>query len=768
MKCSLTVLAAVFVLFQLVNARGTIYLNEIQAIEDVITEISALPIECTLWDDNHLWLDNFYGIPAPGTGGGHGVDVDGVLLTDGYWIFPGDFNVAEDVTVYGLLQVNGGWFADDGDVLDANGDGLDFGFSVEDDTGNVKIAGTLDLFGGINDKIHKLNERGSFIVEDNTGETFIYGLLSPNGGINVKDGVFLVAAEGSVFTQGDLYVEKDLILGDGTSDVQNLEQYSNDPGISPFNGGNTTIQGQNGRLFGGNLVFSPGVPIGTEHRQFPGKVVLGVDRDNQDLFISRYDTEIGNAGAWIFNGQDSHGSGGDLLLAAGTSWNNNQGGDIVLAPGKGDGGWGRVLLGDPLDGPNVPYHVVRPPVTGSEIAGDTYYYGQDTINALAGDTYLVAGDGSAGAGNIYLEPGLANARSGRIVWGNRGATSPENIFISHTQDPNPIDAAPTWWIGQDSTGGDGGSLFFAAGLGSEEKHGDIYLLNGVRLGSQQTRNILWGTNEFGPDLYVVRPPTTAKDAHDTFFTGQDSTGDFPGGDLLLEGGTGFYGGNLGLAGADGKFGSGGDVIITANQFDNIAGNSFGGRVGPIASDIFILAGDGNNGGSVSFTAGTSGAGNLGGNIFIESGRGAAGFGDVNFSFATSFYLDSVPLFIRGVGGDVGFTSILLDNTFSSNTLEISPLDSTNGFLRYTEYNGFTSNLLRERATITLPQWVDPYQNVLRATQQLLGVVDELQTTLIYHGLIFASTVDPPLVDTDSLNYYEYYSFSSKKTTTSDR
>merc|ERR1712137_102644 len=57
--------------------RGTLFLNEIQAVRDPITGEETLPIECTLWEDNMVWLDNFDSLFSPGIGAGSGVDVDG-------------------------------------------------------------------------------------------------------------------------------------------------------------------------------------------------------------------------------------------------------------------------------------------------------------------------------------------------------------------------------------------------------------------------------------------------------------------------------------------------------------------------------------------------------------------------------------------------------------------------------------------------------------------------------------------------------------------
>merc|ERR1712100_453503 len=187
-KSTLVVLLLVLLARQSVS-RGTLYLNEIQAYPDPVTAVEELPIECTLWVDNMVFLDRFDGIPAVGTGGGG----------DEFNHRGSGFDVAGTVTVSGLLQPNGGFFADDGDIGDANNDGRDYAFAVENDTGNTIIAGELRVQGEVSNKRTTTNPDGTFVINDVTGETTIAGLLSPNGGFDINGGEITVSDDGTTF-----------------------------------------------------------------------------------------------------------------------------------------------------------------------------------------------------------------------------------------------------------------------------------------------------------------------------------------------------------------------------------------------------------------------------------------------------------------------------------------------------------------------------------------------------------------------------------------
>merc|ERR1712137_1261419 len=321
-KSTLVVLLLVLLARQSVS-RGTLYLNEIQAYPDPVTAVEELPIECTLWVDNMVFLDRFDGIPAVGTGGGgdefnhrgSGVEVDGVLLHVGTWVFPSDFDVAGTVTVSGLLQPNGGFFADDGDIGDANNDGRDYVFAVENDTGNAIIAGELRVQGEVSNKRTTTNPDGTFVINDVTGETTIAGLLSPNGGFDINGGEITVSDDGTTFASGNIQIGGDLILGTDQPETRNFVPYTNENSATPVTGGDTHIKGQDGAAQG-------------------GAVVLGLDDRSHALMVSRLPTVAGNAADFIFGGQESSGKGGDVVIVGGSALNNGNGGHVIFSPGQ--------------------------------------------------------------------------------------------------------------------------------------------------------------------------------------------------------------------------------------------------------------------------------------------------------------------------------------------------------------------------------------------------------------------------------------------------
>merc|ERR1712137_763498 len=446
--------------------RGTLFLNEIQAVRDPITGEETLPIECTLWEDNMVWLDNFDSLFSPGIGAGSGVDVDGVLLDLGTWVFPNDFNVAGTVTINGLLQVNGGFLTDDGDFGDADGDDLDYSFEIENDTGNAFISGSLNISGGLSNAKDITNPDGTFRVDEQTGTTTIDGLFRPNGGVNVANGQVTISSSGETFATSNLNVAKDLILGTDISEITELIPYTNGPGSIPNVGGNTVLQGQDAADNGGSIVLTPGSGIGASPTQQTGDIVLGVENLSHDLSISRVATQAGNAGAIVFGGQTASGSGGDLVLRGGDALSSNgRGGDVIFSPGQSSiyngvlGNDGFLYLGDPSDGANIPFFMSRPDVETSTRAGHTFITGQNSTAATAGNTIIQAGDGTSAGGNVYLEPGTNGNRQGAILFGSpvEGDTT---LRVSRPLDTDDIEAGPTWFIGQDASGGDGGDLYF--------------------------------------------------------------------------------------------------------------------------------------------------------------------------------------------------------------------------------------------------------------------------------------------------------------------
>merc|ERR1712063_155644 len=156
---------------------------------------------------------------------------------------------------------------------------------------------------------------------------------------------------------------------------------------------------------------------------------------------------------------------------------------------------------------------------------------------------------------------------------------------------------PTWLIGQTSTGGDGGDLIIEAGQGTTS-NGDLYLSPGFSNQATPSGTIFWGTNDGEPELRVVRPVSKDNPAHDTRFIGQSNSGG-AGGDLVIEGGDGFGGGDVHLQAGFGEEDYGGEVVIRGGDGDALAAST-GGSVtissaldtAADSGDIFLIAGDG--------------------------------------------------------------------------------------------------------------------------------------------------------------------------------
>merc|ERR1712063_68930 len=690
--------------------RGTLFLNEIQAVRDPITGEETLPIECTLWEDNMVWLDNFDSLFSPGIGAGSGVDVDGVLLDLGTWVFPNDFNVAGTVTINGLLQVNGGFLTDDGDFGDADGDDLDYSFEVENDTGNAWISGSLNIRRELNNKKPITNPGGTFVVAAD-GETTISGLLRPNGGVNIDNGQVTVGSDGSTFAVGSLNVKKDLILGTDVSEISELIPYTNGPGSVPNIGGSTTLKGQDAVDNGGSIVLTPGAGIGASPTQQTGDIVLGLENVAHDLSISRVAAQAGNAGRTVFGG------GGSLA--------NGRGGNVIFSPGQSSiyngvlGNDGFLYLGDPADGANIPFFMVRPDVETAGTAGHTFITGQNSTAGTAGNTIIQAGDGNIAGGNIYLEPGTNENRQGNLFFGSpvAGGTT---LRVSRPLDTDDIEAGPTWFIGQDASGGDGGDLYFEAGRGEAVRNGHIYLSPGSQTNgvTPSSGTIYWGTNSGHPELRIVRPITADNPAHDTSFWGQN-TGAGAGGDLVLVAGDGLSGGDIHFEAGFGEEDYGGEIIVRGG--DGIVGQ----------------------GGNVDITAGVSGAGTTG-NIFITAGDGSfeanpgsvfiAAIGEDVTVTATELFLDSIPFFFDN---NDAFGDMVLENRVTGVTLTLTP--NTPGMFILDQGIAGINNLLTDRIELDpfsfyRPE-TNPYDDTVRAAIEFQTALAEVRDALVAHELI---------------------------------
>jgi len=744
----------VALLVELSVQRGTIYLNEIQPVPDAITGYTQIPIECTLWDETTVYLDNFNGIPAPGTGNGHGVEVDGVLIDGFSWVFPNELVVGNNVIMAGLLQPDGGFFSDDGEEGDADGDGFDFAFAVKNDTGDTTIAGTLDILGGLNNQDDVTNPISTFTVEDDTGMTTIEGLTRPNGGIDVRDQVFLVQPSGIVFGDGNLSVERDIFFGDNKGSRAKFEHWSNDFTPVPEIGGDTVLKGQDAALIGGNLVISPGFSTGPSTEARPGSIFLGRRLQNEFLSVSRQPTDEGNGGDLIVGGQISSGNGGSVELRAGSSNTGfGSGGDLILDVGMstvtGRVANGRIYFGNPEDGPNIPMVIRRPNIADSDHAGNTLFYAQDTFDARGGDLTLRAGSGNLFGGRIHLEPGKNGPIEGDIIFGTLEETRPENLFIRRDTDTSNLnDAAPTYIRGQESTGGDGGDLYLVAGDGTDTRSGSIYLQPGVREDGTNTGAVWWGNNANNADLFVLRPPTYIYPGQDTALIAQNTVGAaFVGGDMFVQAGDGAtFGGDLNIFAGNGEKEFGGSVFITST----FASTAIHG------GDIEVNAGEGRNaGGDIFFFGGNSGfddvtAGNfrsMGGDIYIHAGAGSGPdfSGRIVFQNGDDFILDAVPIFFEAGDDDDLFSITDTDDSDDVYRMDIFP-DGDNGIFTLSSItspsplNPFF--MLRERQTITglATPYVDG--NPYLSETDLRNLINDIHTAMVAvadalenHGLI---------------------------------
>merc|ERR1712000_735753 len=690
-KSTLVVLLLVLLARQSVS-RGTLYLNEIQAYPDPVTAVEELPIECTLWVDNMVFLDRFDGIPAVGTGGGgdefnhrgSGVEVDGVLLHVGTWVFPSDFDVAGTVTVSGLLQPNGGFFADDGDIGDANNDGRDYAFAVENDTGNTIIAGELRVQGEVSNKRTTTNPDGTFVINDVTGETTIAGLLSPNGGFDINGGEITVSDDGTTFASGNIQIGGDLILGTDQPETRNFVPYTNENSATPVTGGDTHIKGQDGAAQGGHIVLEPGLATGAAGGEIDGAVVLGLDDRSHALMVSRLPTVAGNAADFIFGGQESSGKGGDVVIVGGSALNNGNGGHVIFSPGQSNtyngvtGARGDFYLGDPEDGAGIPFIMTRPDLTTAETAGLTSITGQDVTTGTPGSVSISAGDGTLAGGNVHLEPGMNGARQGNIMFGSANSGQ-STLTVTRDVDDDILKGGPTWFIGQDSFGGDGGNLLFEGGRGSLTRSGDLYLSPGspaTLAGS--TGTIFWGNNAGNNALFVVRPPTAENPAHDTYYHGQTTSATSNGGDLIFVVGSGNTPGGSGESGF-----------------------------------ISFEAGDGavfGDAGSVFFSSQS-------GNVIFDAGE---------------LFLDAVPFFYDNNSTPGEF---IIRDTATGLDMAITP-NAGSGFLQL-NIGLIVDTLLTDRIDLsnTFRPVINPYEDLVTAAQNFQDALEELRDGLIAHDLI---------------------------------
>lgn len=466
----------------------------------------------------------------------------------------------------------------------------------------------------------------------------------------------------------------------------------------------------------------PGSGIGASAVQQTGDIIVGVENEAHDLIIGRYGAEVGNAGDFIFGGQESTGKGGDILIRAGDTFaTTGNGGDIYFSPGissstaDGFGVRGFLYLGDPNGDSNIPFYVERPELTNSKRSGHTFLTGQNVTTGIAGETIIRGGDGTLAGGNIYLEPGLNGARQGKLFFGsaNPGSTT---LRLERDTDPHILDAGPTWFIGQDSAGGDGGDIYLEAGRGSSSRNGDLYLSPGSSAAGQTTGTIFWGTNVGNRELRIIRPDSTDNPAHDTTIHGADTALGVSGGDFFLLGGSGLSGGDVHIEGGFGEEDYGGEVVIQGGNGGSPGGNvviQSGASDSTVTGDIFFTAGDGAFGADA-------------GSVFIT----AIG-NDVTFD-AAELLLDSIPFFYdkNQVASDMVLT------TAAGNSLTLSPNAGPNGFFQLNN-GGSISSLLVDRIELSqaFRARTNPYDDLRDAAEEFRIALDELRSGLLQHNLI---------------------------------
>merc|ERR1712137_316739 len=250
--------------------------------------------------------------------------------------------------------------------------------------------------------------RSALSSYENGGSLRITGQASTGG-----DGgdLFLNGGKSDVFGfGGDIHLVPGLSALDGTPGKLIVgspvgPQIAHDlimgrPPLASGNGGITTYQGQTTTDgLGGSIYLRAGdVVSGTGN---PGDLILtaGLDAANEQTIVFGKATatrlnlrrvETVDAGfATILTGQNTtNGIGGDLRIRAGTS-------------GSVTGNTGNIVLGVATDALDI----LRPSIT-SGTAGLTTISGQDALEGVGGDLFLVGADGLSQGGDVVIEGGF--------------------------------------------------------------------------------------------------------------------------------------------------------------------------------------------------------------------------------------------------------------------------------------------------------------------------------------------------------------------------
>merc|ERR1712137_1236092 len=316
----------VALLVELSVQRGTIYLNEIQPVPDAITGYTQIPIECTLWDETTVYLDNFNGIPAPGTGNGHGVEVDGVLIDGFSWVFPNELVVGN--LFGGRIHLEPGKNGPiEGDII--------FGTLEETRPENLFIRRDTDT--------SNLND---------AAPTYIRGQESTGG-----DGgdLYLVAGDGTDTRSGSIYLQPG-VREDGTNtgavwwgnNANNADLFVLRPPTYIYPGQDTALIAQNtvGAAFVGGDMFvqaGDGATFGGDLNIFAGN---GEKEFGGSVFItSTFASTAIHGGDIEVNAGEGRNAGGDIFFFGGNSGFDDvtagnfrsMGGDIYIHAGAGSG-----------------------------------------------------------------------------------------------------------------------------------------------------------------------------------------------------------------------------------------------------------------------------------------------------------------------------------------------------------------------------------------------------------------------------------------------
>merc|ERR1712137_643393 len=277
--------------------------------------------------------------------------------------------------------------------------------------------------------------------------------------------------DGEVFTQGNIHVTNDVYFGAVSStSTRTITRF---PTAKSY-GGNTILQGQDASVRGGDLILEPGsgattvgdIYLGSQRNSDlffgrsalssygnggittyqgqtttdglggsiylragdvvsgtgnPGDLILtaGLDAANEQTIVFGKATatrlnlrrvETVDAGsATILTGQNTtNGIGGDLRIRAGTS--GTAGGSLYLVPGSSvTGNTGNIVLGVATDALDI----LRPSIT-SGTAGLTTISGQDALEGVGGDLFLVGADGLSQGGDVVIEGGFGTSAGGTV------------------------------------------------------------------------------------------------------------------------------------------------------------------------------------------------------------------------------------------------------------------------------------------------------------------------------------------------------------------